>query len=355
MITNEQNEQDLEKLYHPENWIMDSSEIVFLKDSYLPIIKVKNLRFCPSRGTGDRTVPNSRPQIIFKGTSFLAPAYVPYYHAVTDVVAQFHYIKKYIPETNIVFCANQIWRESATKKSDDVGNYMLDILERYSDSLVVDTINANLLFEEVVFFPNECLWLGDRPVPYKIQSDLCKYSQIEVIDDHIKWMNNLKSDLNCSSPTTPGKKIYATRTSKTVKAKNDRWNTEYYLKEKQARVYNDEHILEQYFVDKGFEVVDVSNMTLYEQIVKFRDAEIVVGIKGTNIFNAVWMNQHQAVVMLYTTKFWNYEFERYFNHLKLIEVKPQSWHDLTWEDTESKTPVEDLIAEYERLADLNNL
>lgn len=348
MITNEESFQDPQKFYHPDNWSIESSELVFLQDSYLPIIRVKGLRFFSLvQKNNTHIVPTTRPEVVIKGQTFLAPAVVPYYHVVTDILAQFHYVRKYFPETNIVFCSNQLWKEG------DIPRYMEDILQKYADSIVLDTVNGNIFFEEVLLFPNECLWQSDRPVPYQIQKDLCQFSQIEVIDEHINWMNNLKDILAYDRTPTPGKKIYATRIPRHPKQKRERWNTEYYLKEKQARLYPDEYILEEYFANKGFEIVDVNEMTMFEQIEKFKDAEIVVGIKGTNIFNAVWMDRVQTVVMLYTTKFWNYEFERYFRDFKCIEVKPESWHAIAWEDTETKTPVQDLIDEYERLAELN--
>ena len=112
MITNEESFQDPQKFYHPENWSIESSELIFLKDSYLPIISVKGLRFNSTASKNSvHIVPQTRPEIVIKGKSFLAPAVVPYYHAVTDILAQFYYIRKYFPDTNISFCANQLWKE----------------------------------------------------------------------------------------------------------------------------------------------------------------------------------------------------------------------------------------------------
>jgi hypothetical protein len=357
MISNEETMQDEAKFYHAHNWIMDSSNIEFMPDSYLPIIRIKNLRFFSTSQSGSHPiVQGKRPEITVKGPVFLAPANVPYYHAVTDILAQFHYLQKYLPDVKIVFCANQSWKESVKGISQDIAPYMASLVDDYSNLVVFDTHFQNVLFEEVVLFPNECLWQSDRPVPYVIQKELCQYSQIEVIDEHIKMMGHLKEILRYGNNVVHGKKLYVTRLPKGDRRHiRVRENTEYYHKEKQARIYEDEYVLEKYFEDKGFTVVDPSGMTIWEQIELFKDAEIVVGIKGSNIFNAVWMQPEQTVVMLYTTQFWNYEFERYFKHLKCIEVKPESWASLSQEDTESKTPVEDLIIEYERLAALNGV
>lgn len=356
MISEEESFQDPAKFYHPDNWTIESAELEFQKDAYVPIIRVKGLRFHSIKKSPIKMLEDVKPEIIIKGVSFLAPAAVPYYHAVTDVLAHYHDLKKYIPETKIVFCANQIWAESVSGASDDLYPYMKDILDKYAGSFVVDTLGQDILFEEVVFFVNECLWMGDRPVPYQIQKDLCQFSQTEIIDDHQRSFNRLKELMNNYCTPTPGKKLYITRTSRTPKRHiRSRSNTDYFLKEKAARVYEDEHLIEDFFVSKGFTVVDPSLMTVWEQQELFKDAEMVAAIKGTNIFNAAWMQKHQTVIILYTTKFWNYEFEHYFKHLKHIHVKPESWHSLSQQNEYDKTPVQDLIAECERLMIENDI
>jgi capsular polysaccharide biosynthesis protein len=356
MITNEESFQDPKKFYHAHNWIIDSSELQFLPDTYLPLIRIKNLRFFAQPHPGNNPlVQSKRPDVTVKGPVFLAPANVPYYHAITDILAHFHYIQKYVPDIKMIFCANQSWKESVKGISEDISPYMANLVENYSNLVVFDTHFQNVLFEEVITFPNECLWQSDRPIPFVIQKELCQYSQIEVIDEHIKMMNHLKDSLRYGNGVTAGKKLYVTRSSKNLRKIREREQTDYYTKEKQARRYADEDILEEYFKNKGFTVVDPSGMTIWEQIELFKDAEIVAGIKGSNIFNAVWMQPNQTVIMLYTTKFWNYEFERYFEHLRNIEVKPESWAALSQDDTDTKTPVQDLISEYERLAALNGI
>ena len=348
---------EYDKYFHEPNWEIESSTLEFSPDSSLPIIRIKNLRFFDlnSNKSNPTIWRKSVPAITVHGPVFLAPAYVPYYHAVTDVVATYEYIKKYIPETKIVFCSNQIWKESVSGMSEDLGTYMLDVLDRYAFHRVVDTHFSDILFEEVVLFPNECLWLSARPVPFQIQNDICKYSQTEIISHHQEMLWHLKQQLNIAAKTVPGKKIYVTRLSKSNRNIVERTNTQEYSNEKLARIYKDEDILEKYFSDNGFEIVDPSEMTIWEQMQKFTDAQLVVGIKGSNIFNAVWQQPGQTVVMLYTTRYWDYDFQSYFSHLKTLHVRPDSWGELDENDTDTKTPAQDLIKEYERLAELNGL
>jgi hypothetical protein len=111
------------------------------------------------------------------------------------------------------------------------------------------------------------------------------------------------------------KKIFLTRKIVSQELPNHPGNTEaqYSWKRDQLRLrYNPpwlEDAIEQFFIDEGYELVQLSGMTIPEQVNFFYNASHVAGLLGTAFYNGIFSRQWTKFTAVRVTPSYWYDFE----------------------------------------------
>lgn len=285
----------------------DSVSLSKSADDKLKVIHIHNYSTSPNSGKNSIYVP---------GKSFLAPASSQYYHTLVDIIGTYEYLKGLDPEINIIFCAKdtndgdfgQFFRESRNPKN----LFVLEVQKMYNKSgTIFDIINDNVVFEEVIFMPTKSMWDYDRMNPFSIQQELFDFSHEELIPIRSIYIEKIIEKFLPLKNTSKIKKIYSSRMPYN---KDDpdfkHFDYSYFENKESDRVYDEREIIK-YFRSNGYEIVNMSSMTLVEQFSLMSQATHFAGMDGSNMFPGVYMAPGSVVNIFSTQNFWGYEFTKY--------------------------------------------
>jgi beta-phosphoglucomutase-like phosphatase (HAD superfamily)/dTDP-glucose pyrophosphorylase len=208
------------------------------------------------------------------------------HHLLLDEIAQYEYIKTLYPNLKILFFKNKHYKES---KFADF------IFEQYSSfDKVYDFDKENLHIKKfIAMFQTgsyESVLSGDYIRQIGVKSEAMSFREyveknlekdpfkiLNITPVQLAGMKILIDKFKNLIPKTQNKKIYISRTLANLKHKESN------SIERNLRVYEDEHIIEKYFVDLGYESVHLETLDPYDQIKLMRDADEVAGLQGTGM------------------------------------------------------------------------
>jgi hypothetical protein len=271
------------------------------------IIRVSKLEF--------KNVAQQDP-IVFDYPVFLAPSACQYYHAIVDIVATYESLKILYPNIKIVFCDidNMVQYKKHKLKEIDYNN---DILLIYDGSKIINLFETNVIFNEVLFFPTLSMWYMDRIVPKKIQDSLKEYTHHELWGVRSGYVKHLIDRFKPHIFKKEKEKIYSSRLPYNKILSGEVTMAELEEKTEKDRWFPEEIQIIEYFKNKGYRIVNLDQMSLLEQFFVFVNASHVAGIKGSNLFNAVFCDEGTEIIQINTQNWWHYEFETYFKNLGL--------------------------------------
>lgn len=309
----------------------------------IPVIHIYDLKYSNLDDDKYISVP---------GPVFLVPKYMPYYHVVADLVAYYEFLKEEYQDLRMVYCATQISREIELNLEEPYP-HLIQFWDWPGGWMSVDFHKANYHFEHVITLPSDSVWRDDRKVPYEIQQSIKEFSYEECMEPRPMMLEGLKKKIIGEIDDNAQDKIYLTRTSRNPRKKRDRDMSQDQKAELRARTYPDEKILEDYFVSRGFYIVDTSNLNITDQANIIAKAKVVAGIGGTNMFNAIWTRPGTKVIYIHTSSYWAYNYQMYFDffNLNVSHVARDDCNDAPF-DPDWKMPVEKII-EYLDELDMN--
>lgn len=209
------------------------------------------------------------------------------HHLILDQVVQYEYLKTLYPNLKILFFKNEHYNQS------EFGDF---IFSHYSSfDRLYDLDNDNIKIEKFItiyqsgtyksIFSKEYLeeigvnsesmsftdFIENNP-GIRHPFGFLNIDTIQLIG--IKFLiNKFKKII----PKTDNKKIYISRSLANIENKKSN------ILERNLRVYEDEHIVEKYFMDLGYEIVNLETLSPYDQIKLMRDADEVAGLQGTGM------------------------------------------------------------------------
>jgi len=269
-----------------------------------PAFHIKGLRFINAENKEVKHIP---------GQSFLVSAASLFYHSMIDTVGHYELLKSHYPDLNIRFCT----RDEHTDFKKHVmlnDTQAIDVLHLYEDPYnvweILDLVNKNYSFEEVIFLPNQGPTYSYRMIPKDIQESL-PYTWPDLVPIRVEASKHLKNKFKDKLIKTEPKKIYSARKQYRPGVQID-----------PSRMYDAEDQIIEYFIDKGYEIVNLKGMSLIDQFNLFYNASEIAGIKGTNLFCSIFAEPETKVIQIYNSGFWRYDFEQYFNAhgLKPIDI-----------------------------------
>lgn len=296
------NHRELQGEYSYDRAILEKYETQYFSGE---IIKIKDLHF--------KNVSNLDP-IIIDYPVFLAPSACQYYHAIVDVMATYESLKINNPSLQIIFCDIDNMVQYNKHKDRDI-DYNNDILTFYNGSNILNLFEVNVIFKNVMLFPTLSMWNMDRIVPKKIQDSLKIYTHEELWEIRTGYVKHLVDRFKPHIKRKEKQKIYSARLpyDKIINGSTSLEELEKIIEA--DRWYPEELEIIDFFKSQGYKIVNLDGLGLIEQFSLFANSSHVAGIKGSNLFNAVFCDPGTEIIQINTQNWWHYEFETYFTKL----------------------------------------
>lgn len=305
----------------------------------LPIIYIQDLKYSNINGLDHIYIP---------GKTYLAAGWMPYYHAVTDGIGVYEYIKgTHEPELKFILAESWLSREmnmglqEPTPATYEYWNW---------SQLRIDLTKANYHFETIVFMPTDSIWGDMRKIPYELQHAVGEFEYEQCFTIKPQMFETARNQLIAAVDTSTPIKIYSTR----IPTKEFYCRTRRITKEQEAdnlaRIYDDEKIIQDYFVDKGYIIIDNAVLSIKDQAELYAKASHIAGLAGTNMFNAIYSKPGSQVFYIHTSSYWYYDYLHYYRYYgqQINEVCRSDIESADF-DPSWKVPVENIIAELDRL------
>lgn len=362
-----------------------SYEIIKVKETKLNIIKLKDVTLFHNPDYNHR-----KDQVIIKGKTFLSLFHYHYHHFLIDTVAQYEFIKKYVPGLNIEFMARDaayMWRKKEDLsdydpelfieylKTKHFGNsievintgveqhkYFEGIFNMYNkngNKLIYSDITDDMFFEEVYFLVDdfeffqieslEEVGLTGKEIPWlspewKRTSGAKLFESWEKIlweHDGIRCASKVIKPLLKKDPKSP-KKIYISRQLANKryiqeKAKLNFWAADKNLK---SRVFEEEDQLEEFFIKNGYTSVTLEGMPFLDQMQLFYNATHVASLSGSGLVNMIGCDSETKIFEIRAIRHFGYNYHDYARALgldtKLIDLPDAAKRNCTIEEEMAK-------------------
>lgn len=284
--------------YENDHYSATSIRAEEISDLNVPAIIISNFKFENVEGGSYQYVP---------GLSFLAPIAPPFYHAMIDVVGEYELIKKYYPSVSLRLCSNDSFEEYTSQIERRNSKYISSIMTMYGYGSMIDAYNTkgqNYHFEEVIVLPQRSIWSQDRIVPLAMQNSIKKFHAIECLERRPLAMFAMMEKIKPLLSKTVPLKLYASRIDAGSGGVSQRDEG------------NEQEIVD-FFRSQGYRIVNMSELPLLEQFNLFYNATEIAGIKGSNLFGAVFADPGTPTYVIHNSGSWDYPFETYFNAVGL--------------------------------------
>jgi hypothetical protein len=220
----------------------------------------------------------NRETIIMDGIFFVVSMATNYTHALLDVIGAYYQFKEIYPDLIPIFI-----KEKMNLKLFKYISLPLEEFAINNNFKIINFEENNYLFKKAImhnyYFSPVLL---DPLIP-----DDSSMQKIFYKNSIKKILKEIKHDSN-----NPNKNIYVSRK---LMNKNRKLSDNKYLASNFT--YDEEYDikLEEYFLSNGFEIVDLWDYNLSQQINLFSKCKVIAGIQGTNLINSIWMNDNSKI------------------------------------------------------------
>jgi hypothetical protein len=207
---------------------------------------------------------------------------------INDYLGGYLQIKDKYPDLKIIFFKNTF--------NEEFENFSKDFVELL-DAEIIDTNNANVIFQKIILVGCEL-----PAIPHNVYTDTplhipelepnAKLWKINSLKKVVPYLNDSIKSFNVKN------KVYVSRSLFNKKYNNnkDNWNS--------YRLHNtmyDEN-LDNIFVKNGYDVVEFSYMSFFEQAEIAKNSKIFISIEGSALQNAIWCDKDTTVVSIRVNK-----------------------------------------------------
>lgn len=206
-----------------------------------------------------------------------------YGHVMQDVIGQYEIIRKKIPDLKFAVIID----------TDELGNPQFpntvieSVVNHYPDSIIIPPFQKTT-FKNLYYIYNRFMNILDN-----IESN----TETSVVDSdfhsQIDAVRIVKAKFKPKKHKSPSRKLYISR--KIADKIYETPGLEYY---KEMRTLKNEHILEEYMMSIGYEVVYNEGLSLEEQAELYESASHIVTINGTGAYNSIFCNLDTKIVLL---------------------------------------------------------
>ena len=231
----------------------------------------------------------NKETLIMDGTFFVVSMATNYSHSLLDVIGAYYQFKDIYPDLVPIFI-----KEKWNLKLFEYINLPLEEFAIKNNFKIIDFKENNFLFKKAIMH-------NYYFSPVLIEPLIMDNSSMQ----KIFYKNSTKKILKeiYYDSTIQDKYIYVSRK---LMNKNRKLSDNKYLASNFT--YDEEYDikLEKYFLNNGFEIVDLWDYNLSQQINLFSRCKLIAGIQGTNLINSIWMNDNSKIFEIKI-------FENYFS------------------------------------------
>lgn len=258
---------------------------------------------------------------ILKGDYFIVePENVPFFHVLNDIFGQYEILKNQIPELKILYISKATDYENLC--SMHKFPFLKELFITYDidyDTIVYAGKQISLKLENVYFINTDYKCL-ESYMSIKTPNPESIFFK-DYLEGSIKGIQ--KRFFKESSTLETPKKIFISRGTSSLRVQkmkqilddkifnniDNEYNlfTDLSLRQKDSTIYEimrrfiskeDEDLVEKYFDDLGYTVVDPSTMSYLEQVDLYRNATHVAALSGSGIYNTIHCNKEAKVFII---------------------------------------------------------
>lgn len=222
-----------------------------------------------------------------------------YFHFLKEYLGSFLYYREHINKDAKVLWLNLNWAAEDYHDAHEPIQKTLEMLSEKNIPIVFlgfeGILNNNIEFEKVAIIYDGAALFVSTEFPY---FDQFKHTNNEQVREFFK-------DLMVKDSSYP-QKVYVSRRS--VSNYLDKHNIKNHISR-----YNEEHVenaLEDFFVQKGYEVINFSGMPIQQQIMYMYNATHVSGLMGANTWNSIFCENGVKHYCLQTHMWFNHEYNK---------------------------------------------
>jgi len=255
---------------------------------------------------------------VFKGTYLPIVPCPHYFHFLKEYVGSFLYYRKHIDKDAKVLWIESRWGDDKYHDTDEPIQQIFEMLSEKNIPIVYMSADAmtrhSIEFEKIAVIYDTSTYIVSTQFPYF---------------DQFKHTNNVEvraflKRFLIKDPNYPSK-VYVSRrkVSEELEKKN--------MKDHISR-YNEKHVedaLEDFFVSRGYKVIDFSGMPLKQQIMHMYNATHVAGLMGAGTWNGIFCDYGVKYFCLKTHMWFHHEYNKDIETVidfdyRLIEIYDKS-------------------------------
>jgi hypothetical protein len=222
------------------------------------------------------------------------------HHLITDTLLQYEYLKKFIPEIKILFFKNYYYKHS--KFSEFIFNEYSGFEELFDldkDDLLIK--DAYFIFQEGSYksiFSYEILDFysvnsEEMSIIHRVRANGNPYGELNLRVVQKNGLPGLTNKFKDDFDIESSKKIYVSRSLANKRHKDG--NAE---PESKYRYYDKEHLIEKYFMEKGYTSVCLENLSPQDQIHLMKSSSHVAGCQGTGMLMTIFCKSGTKIIEL---------------------------------------------------------
>jgi hypothetical protein len=206
-----------------------------------------------------------------------------YGHVMQDVIGQYEIIRKKIPDLKFAV----IISIDEFGKPEFANSVIESVVNHYPDSILIHP-SQKTTFKNLYYIYNRFM---------NILDDIESNTETSVVDSdfhsQLDAVKIVKAKFKPKKHKHPIRKLYISR--KIADKMYENPGMEHY---KEMRTLKNQHILEEYMISIGYEVVYNEGMSLEEQAELYESASHIVTINGTGAYNSIFCNLDTKIVLL---------------------------------------------------------
>lgn len=237
------------------------------------------------------------------GTSFVVSFATNYSHALLDVIGAYYQFKKIYKNLNIIFIDDNVELKLKTYI-----NLPLREFAKSNRFQIIDLKLYNYEFERAIIHD---YFFSPIETPYTISDN-----------DNIQkifYSNSIKNIMQTipDKSLSGSRKIFVSRkfANKNKKLSNNRHMAKFYTYDERYDIE-----LENYFEKLGFEIVELEDYNLSDQIKMFSNCSIIAGVEGTTLMNSIWLPKNSLVFKIKIFEI-DFSWENIFNAAEIFNIK----------------------------------
>jgi hypothetical protein len=301
---------------------------LFFKDFVRPFKKVLDFKI---KNDGDY-----KKEIIFiPGNSFIFDfSQTQYYHLMQDTIGQFLAIKKYIPDTKIIFLRyNRITDISVEnilndlKKIFNIKEEDVIYIKDYHEIVLESVIYFHTFFNSFLSAIDDVMFIDKKDDPDFIFQVIAAKELRSLILPFIENYNYLD------------KKIYISRYQgeltlyedmKSAQKRKNKKSIDTYSQRIEERTFkNREDLikLEEFFMKNDYEIVSLERLGIIRQAELFYNAKIIATFNGTSSYNSIFANEDTNIILMNIHHNYSWIHKDIFHALDInfFEAPPQNF------------------------------